>query len=94
MDRKDLFNIGYGKVTEKTLSNKYMRSCFNCKYYYRAIGDSTELCQNNNVLKYDMIVSDNNIYCTQWDIEKSSIEDVVTAKQLFKKSRKRVKHGH
>ena len=58
---------GYKSVRERV--EKYpriFRSCTNCDYYYQAVGDKEEVCQNNVVLEYDMVVEDNRIYCLHW----------------------------
>ena len=66
---KPTFGRGYKEVREKTeKSAKYMRSCFNCESYYETRSDEGEICQNPNVLEYDMIVEKNNVYCTQWKL--------------------------
>ena len=61
------FTRGYSESRERLKRTaKYSRSCFNCDYYYQSVGDTSEVCQNPNVLKYDMVVTDNNVYCTYW----------------------------
>lgn len=61
------FEKGYSFSRKKAKKGiKYIRSCFNCDYFYKAIGDSDEMCQNPNVLEYDLVVDNNNIYCTYW----------------------------
>lgn len=63
------FNRGYDAVREKVAKgSKYTMSCYNCKYYYQEFGDKEEMCQNPDVLKYDMIVTANNIYCNRWQM--------------------------
>ena len=58
---------GYKDVREKLKKNpKFTMCCTNCTYYYKCSGDKEEVCQNDNVLKYDMVVSDNRIYCLRW----------------------------
>ena len=47
-------------------SKKFLRSCTNCEYYYKAMGDKEERCQNPNVLTYDLIVEGNNVSCGYW----------------------------
>ena len=71
-----MFSRGFEPTREKVnKGSRYIRSCFNCEHYYEAVGDKEEVCQNPDVLQYDMIVSDTVIYCTQWSplsITKSS----------------------
>ena len=80
--KESLFTRGYGAVTAKMeKASKFTMSCFNCDYYYQAVGDSNEVCQNPDVLKYDMVVTENNIYCNRWQLCRKT----ETAKGLFKK---------
>jgi len=63
-----MFNRGYKEVKEKV--NKYPKifmSCLNCVYYYQAVGDKEECCQNTEVLQYDMVVEDTRVYCIRWE---------------------------
>lgn len=61
------FERGYDPVKEKMKSgSKYVVSCTNCRYYYQASVDREEVCQNNAVLEYDMVVDENRIYCLLW----------------------------
>lgn len=67
--KPSLFVRGYSPVREKLLKkSRFTMSCYNCGYYYQAVGDKEEVCQNPDVLKYDMVVTDNNIYCNRWAI--------------------------
>lgn len=64
---KTVFTRGYKEVRDRINTNPYYsRSCFNCAYYYQASGDKEEVCQNEEVLQYDMVVDGNNIYCLKW----------------------------
>lgn len=66
-NRKPLFTRGYQESRQRLNKNPYYtRSCFNCADYYQASGDKEEVCQNPDVLQYDMVVSDNNVYCLKW----------------------------
>lgn len=86
--KKSLFTRGYKECRERLSSNStFVRSCFNCAYYYQAVGDKTELCQNEDVLKYDMIVGNNNIYCLKW---KPSTSEKTDKQKMFKKGRSRL----
>lgn len=60
-----LFTSGYGEVREKA-GSKYNVSCLNCDYYYKAIGDKDEFCQNPDVLPFDVVVDGHRVYCSQW----------------------------
>lgn len=61
------FTRGYKAVHEKvSKGSKYTMSCYNCDYYYQDDGDEEEVCQNPNVLKYDMVVTQTSIYCNRW----------------------------
>lgn len=64
---RPIFTRGYQESRERLLKNPYYsRSCFNCAYYFQASGDKEEVCQNQDVLQYDMVVTDNNVYCVKW----------------------------
>lgn len=61
------FTKGYDDIKSKTKrAFRFMRMCDNCKYYYKDEGDEEELCQNPNVLKYDIVIDDNRTYCSYW----------------------------
>lgn len=61
------FDRGFKPVRERVgKGSKYTMSCYNCDYFYQSFGDREEVCQNPNVLKYDMVVTANNIYCNRW----------------------------
>lgn len=80
------YSRGYEEVTRRILSkpSKFNMSCFNCQFFYQGVGDETEVCQNPSVLKYDMIITDNNIYCRFWKLIKKTNKN----KGLFKKGTK------
>ena len=81
------FNRGYKESREKVVkSAKFTRSCFNCDFFYKLMSDSEEVCQNPNVTKYDMVVTETSIYCTQWELSKrKNISATKSVKGLFKK---------
>ena len=82
MKKKPLFTRGYNESRERLAKNPYYsRSCFNCACYYQASGDKEEVCQNPDVIEYDMVVSDNNVYCVKWRPTSSKTEQ----QSLFKK---------
>lgn len=65
--KKEIFTRGYKPVRDKLKkSPRYIQSCFNCKHYYQAIGDKEEMCQNPNVVEYDMVYEKGLIYCLRW----------------------------
>lgn len=83
-EKKSIFTRGYDESRKRMQKNSYYsRSCFNCAYFYHMHGDSGEVCQNNEVLEYDMIVDGNNIYCLKWKPSSSIKND---SQKLFKKS--------
>lgn len=62
-----IFTRGYGEVKDRLIKNsKYLMSCYNCDYFYKTHNDNEELCQNSEVLPYDIIVSEKAIYCSLW----------------------------
>lgn len=82
-----VFNRGFSEVRQRVeKGSKYTMSCYNCDYYYQAVGDIKEMCQNPNVLKYDMVVSETSIYCTKWELAKRrNCNTSKSVKGLFKK---------
>ena len=85
---KPVFTRGYSESRSRLSKNPYYtRSCFNCSYYYQAVGDKEEVCQNKDVLEYDMIVNGNNIYCLKW--EQSSVNKTEQQK-MFKRGRSKL----
>lgn len=61
------FERGFESVREGVKKKeKLLKSCTNCKYFYKEVGDKEELCQNDQVLEYDMVVDENRVYCILW----------------------------
>lgn len=80
--KNPIMSRGYNECREKLQKNSYYsRSCFNCEHFYQASGDKEECCQNPNVIEYDMVVTENNVYCVHW-----SQSSMTKEKQIFKKS--------
>lgn len=70
------FSRGFKETRDKVKKGlKYTRSCFNCDYYYKKMGDKEEVCQNPNVTKFDMVVSEGNIYCCFWCMSGGNKDD-------------------
>lgn len=84
-NKRPMFTRGYKESRDRLSNNPYYtRSCFNCAYYYQASGDKEEVCQNDNVLKYDMVVNGNNVYCLKW---KQSTINQTEQKAVFRRGR-------
>ena len=84
--KSELFNKGFSPVRAKLSSgSKYLISCYNCDWYYKSKNDTEEVCQNPEVLKYDMVVTETSIYCSKWVMTKRTDNSV---KKLYKKNRK------
>lgn len=82
--KTNVFNRGYSGVREKIgKGSRYTMSCFNCEHFFKDFGDVEEVCQNPDVLKYDMVVTPTNVYCNRWELSYR----VTSAKQLFKKGK-------
>ena len=82
--KKSIFSRGYQESRERLSKNSYYsRSCFNCAKYFQASGDKEEVCQDQTVLEYDMVVTENSISCMKW-VQSSAPSDI--QKDLFKKS--------
>lgn len=81
---KRLFTRGYSDIRNRLSKNsRFTQSCYNCEYYYQTAMDKEEVCQNPDVLKYDMVITESNIYCNRWKLcsRTSSI------KSIFKKGK-------
>lgn len=64
---KPVFTRGYKDVRARIEKYpKFFMSCLNCDYYFKDKGDDVELCQNPNVLQYDMVVEPDRVYCIHW----------------------------
>lgn len=62
-----VFTRGYKEVRGRMKNaGKFMRSCFNCMFYGREEGSKGEVCLNDDVTEYDLIVEGNMVSCTQW----------------------------
>ena len=80
--KASLFTRGYDPVRQKvSKGSRFTMSCYNCEYFYQAVGDKEEVCQNPDVLKYDMVITDTSIYCNRWEMTKRK----QSAKSIFKK---------
>ncbi len=81
-----MFERGYAKVRETVAKgSKYIRSCHNCRFFSKEKGDKEEVCQNSNVLKYDIIMTENTIYCLKWQPY-----EYVDKNSLFKRGGKKI----
>ena len=89
MKNKPKFTRGYDECRERLLNNSfYTRSCFNCAYFYQASGDKEELCQNEDVLQYDMVIdNNNNVYCLKWEPSNTSKSE---KQKILKRGRSRL----
>lgn len=83
MARKSVsLSRGYGEGKERFLKGvKYNMSCYTCGWYFTAPGDDHEVCQNSDVLKFDIVMAGTNIYCSKW---KPHTSEGITAKSLMK----------
>lgn len=82
-----LISRGYSIAREKAVkSSKFLKSCYSCKYYYQTEEDEEEVCQNPNVLPYDMVMTSSNIYCSLWKLSSQTTEK---QKENFKKCKSR-----
>lgn len=59
--------------------------CQNCKFFGKEKGDKEEVCQNTDVLQYDIIVNDNSVYCLKWQPYEFKYKDT-----LFKRGGKKI----
>lgn len=76
------FSRGYQESRDNVAKSvKFTRSCFNCDYFYKTMSDKGEMCQNPNVTRFDLVTTDNNVYCCYW---KQSSRKSPDDKSLFK----------
>ena len=60
---------GYSEVRKRvSKGSDFVKSCYNCQFFYKGKGDTEELCQNEKVLRYDIVVTDTSIYCPYWEM--------------------------
>ena len=82
LEKKSMFTKGYSDVRQRVeKGSRFTMSCYNCDFYYQASGDKEEVCQNPDVLKYDMVVTDTSIYCNRWKLCRRT----QSVKSIFKK---------
>ena len=80
--KSSLFTRGYSEVRQRVeKGSRFTMSCYNCDYFYQAVGDKEEVCQNPDVLKYDMVITETSIYCNRWTLTKRK----QSVKSMFKK---------
>lgn len=85
--KSPVISRGYSIAREKAAkSSKFLKSCYNCEYYYQSEEDTEEVCQNPNVLPYDMVITSSNIYCSLW---KLSSQTTNKSKEKLKKCKSR-----
>lgn len=91
---KPLFTRGYSELTN-TLKKKakWIRHCNNCHFFYKDKGDTEELCQNESVLPYDVVIEGTTIFCHYWrpceEIKKTKEVEQNDYLARFKKGLKR-----
>ena len=84
-EKPRLFSKGYSEVRRRVeKGSRFTMSCYNCDYYYQAVGDQEEVCQNPDVLKYDMVITETSIYCNRWKMCRRT----QSVKGMFKKGGK------
>ena len=65
--KRNVFNKGYAPVEEKIIkSPRFYTSCYNCYYFYMGKYDEEEVCHNDEVLEFDMVITASNICCSKW----------------------------
>lgn len=76
MSKRITFTKGFTPVKEKVeKSFRYSRSCDNCEFYLKEKEDEEEVCQNPNVLPYDVCVEENRTFCSFWKYVKTKREE-------------------
>ena len=58
---------GFAPIREQIQAkSRFLRDCNNCKHFYQAPLDEEELCQNDQVLEFDICVDKERTYCCYW----------------------------
>lgn len=58
---------GFSPIREQIQSkSRYLRDCNNCRFFYQAPLDEEELCQNEQVLEFDICTDKDRVYCCYW----------------------------
>ena len=58
---------GFLPIREQIQSkSRFLRDCNNCKHFYQDTSDEEELCQNEQVLEFDICVDKERTYCCYW----------------------------
>lgn len=61
------FSRGYSRVRDDvSVRSRIFRCCDNCRFFYQDKGDTEEVCQNQEVLEYDIAVEGNRVFCGFW----------------------------
>ena len=58
-----MFKRGYDEIEKKIQKSRYLKNCFSCRFY----NDEKDECDNNQVLKYDVTVTDGKPCCHKWE---------------------------
>lgn len=83
---------GFKPIREQIhAKSRYMRDCNNCRHFYQAPFDEEELCQNQQVLEFDICTDKDRVYCCYWqpngEVEKKK-EPERTKHSWYNKERK------
>lgn len=88
------FSRGFQEARAKAdKSSAFIMSCLSCEHYFQAAGDEKEVCQNNAVTKYDMVIGNGRVYCIYW---KRAVDTPKDKKETDASSRLKVRlrsHG-
>ena len=72
------FSEGYDKINSRLKkAGKFIRDCNNCTYLYKTEEDEEEVCQNSNVVEYDICKDGDRVYCGFWSPSKDMKEEEV-----------------
>lgn len=86
---KKMFERGYHVAREKVeQGSKYIRSCFNCAFCGQENGRGEDVCLNDDVTEYDVIVEGSLVYCTQWQPYTKALKKSGKDSEIFKGGRK------
>lgn len=61
------FSKGFDDLKERTKkTSRFIRCCDNCNFFYMTKDDEEEVCQNPDVLPYDVCLDEERTFCSYW----------------------------
>lgn len=87
MSKKErpLFTRGFKELKEKQQKGiKFIRHCNSCHFYFSEVEGQEECCQNESVLPYDVVMTEDSIFCHYWlSPQNKDIKEKVTKEDNY-----------